>query len=361
MVAGCAMGLIQALRGLIGGAATSLMIPGVLPELAFHLKSDPLAAFFQVPIFLLGAAGSIYGLGYWRQPEHSHNGRKLTLCYGLLISGLGLVTLADDGITFLFGWEIMALAGFFLVSTEDHKAQARLAGWIYLVATHIGILFLFALFTVLRLATGSFELRRLQIQGTGFGLQATVFVLALIGFGLKAGIMPLHFWLPDAHANAPSHVSALMSGVVLKIGIYGLIRTLTLLPGLPIACGLVVLILGVISAIFGVVFALGQHDLKRLLAYHSIENIGIILIGLGLAMIGLAADRVEWVILGMGGCLLHVWNHSLFKALLFLAAGSVVHATHTREIDLLGGAANACPGPRCCLPSARSPSAGCRL
>lgn len=343
MVVGCAIGLTEALRGLIEGTTSSMMLPGVLPDWAFHLKFDPLAAFFLVPIFLLGAVGSVYGLRYWRQAEHSRNGRKLSLCYGLLVAGLGMVALAGDGITFLFAWEIMALAAFFLVSTEDHKSEARFAGWVYLVATHIGILVLFALFAVLRNATGSFELRRLHPQEAGFGLRAAIFLLALTGFGLKAGMMPFHFWLPDAHANAPSHVSALLSGVVLKIGIYGLIRTLTLVPGLSISCGLLVLILGVISAVFGVAFALGQHDLKRLLAYHSIENIGIILIGLGLAMIGLAVHRIEWVILGMGGCLLHVWNHSLFKALLFFAAGSVAHATHTLEIDQLGGMAKWMP------------------
>jgi hydrogenase-4 component B len=170
-----------------------------------------------------------------------------------------------------------------------------------------------------------------------------IFLLALMGFGLKAGVMPAHFWLPAAHASAPSHVSAILSGVLLKIGIYGLLRIAMLLPDLPLACGLLVLVLGVVSALLGVVFALGQHDLKRLLAYHSIENIGIILIGLGLALAGSAAHRVEWMILGMAGCLLHVWNHSLFKSLLFLAAGSVVHAVHTREIDHLGGLAKRMP------------------
>jgi hydrogenase-4 component B len=343
MVVGCAIGLIAALRGLINGATSSMTLAGALPDWAFHLKLDPLAAFFQVPIFLLGAVGSVYGLRYWRQSEHPRNGRKLSLCYGLLVGSLGMVTLAGDGITFLFAWEIMAMAGFFLVSTEDHKSEARHAGWIYLVAAHVGILALFALFAVLRTASGSFDLRRLQPQEAGSGLQAVIFLLALAGFGLKAGVMPMHFWLPGAHASAPSHVSALLSGVVLKIGIYGLVRTLTLLPNLSAACGVFVLILGVVSAVFGVVFALGQHDLKRLLAYHSIENIGIILMGLGLAMIGLAVHRIEWVILGMGGCLLHVWNHSLFKALLFLAAGSVVRASRTREIDQLGGLAKRMP------------------
>jgi hydrogenase-4 component B len=175
------------------------------------------------------------------------------------------------------------------------------------------------------------------------GLQTVIFLVALVGFGLKAGMMPLHFWLPGAHASAPTHVSAMLSGVLLKIGIYGLLRINMLLSDLPLACGILVLTLGVISAVLGVAFALGQHDLKRLLAYHSIENIGIILIGLGLAMLGMATHTTELVVLGLAGCLLHVWNHSLFKSLLFLAAGSVVHAAHTREIDHLGGLAKQMP------------------
>jgi hydrogenase-4 component B len=343
MVVGCAIGLTAALPGLIGGTSSSMVLGGVLPDWGFHLKLDPLAAFFQVPIFLLGAVGAVYGLRYWPQARHPRSGRKLSLCYGLLVASLAMVTLAGDGITFLMAWEITALAAFLLIGSEGHKSEARDAAWTYLVATHLGTLLLFALFAVLHTASGSFELRPLRPQDAGLGLRAIVFLLALVGFGLKAGIMPLHFWLPDAHANAPSHVSALMSGVVLKIGIYGLLRTLTLLPALPGVCGLFVLVLGVASALFGVCFALGQHDLKRLLAYHSIENIGIILMGLGLAMIGLSSHRIEWVILGMGGCLLHVWNHSLFKALLFLAAGSVVHATHARDIERLGGLAKPMP------------------
>jgi hydrogenase-4 component B len=343
MVLGCGIGLITAAAALISSATQSLAFAGPLPEWSFHLRLDPLSSFFVMPMFLLGVAGPIYGLEYWKQREHARNGRKLSLCYGLLIAGLALVALAGDGITFLFAWEIMALSAFFLVSTEDHKPEARRAGWIYLIATHIGTLSLFALFAMLRVAAGTLELRRLDASEIGVRFQAAIFLVALVGFGIKAGMMPLHFWLPGAHAAAPSHVSAVLSGVLLKIGIYGLISIAMLLPSIPLACGVLVLILGVISAILGVAFALGQHDLKRLLAYHSIENIGIILIGLGLALVGVAAQHPEWLALGLAGCLLHVWNHSLFKSLLFLAAGSVVHACDTREIDHLGGLARSTP------------------
>jgi hydrogenase-4 component B len=343
MVVACGVGLAAGLGALMDGTIELWTLAGPLADWTFHFRIDPLSAFFLLPIFLLGGASSIYGLGYWPQLEHARNGRRLGLFHGLLVAGLAGVTLAADGITFLFAWEVMALSAFFLVSTEDHKPEARRAGWIYLIATHIGTLSLFALFAVLRSVIGSFELRRIAPGEAGTGLQAGIFLIALLGFGLKAGAMPLHFWLPGAHAAAPSHVSAVLSGVLLKIGIYGLLRTATLLPNLPAMCGLLVLLIGVTSAVLGVVFALGQHDLKRLLAYHSIENIGIILIGLGLSMVGSATNHPTWMVLGLAGCLLHVWNHSLFKGLLFLAAGSIVHATHTREIDHLGGLAKRMP------------------
>jgi hydrogenase-4 component B len=174
-------------------------------------------------------------------------------------------------------------------------------------------------------------------------MQTAIFVLAVLGFGLKAGIMPLHVWLPSSHAIAPSHVSALLSGVLLKMGVYGIVRVCSCFPHPPVAWGGVLLGLGVVSGVLGVAFAIGQHDLKRLLAYHSIENIGIIIMGLGLALVGRSLGQADWIVLGLGAALLHVWNHALFKALLFLSAGSVIHATHTREIDELGGLARTMP------------------
>jgi hydrogenase-4 component B len=237
----------------------------------------------------------------------------------------------------------MALAAFFLVASEDHRSESRDAALLYLIAAHVGTLVLFALFALWRWATGSYALDPVGADVIGVGVLNGLFLLALTGFGLKAGMMPLHFWLPPAHAAAPSHVSAMLSGVVLKMGVYGLVRFLSLVPPAPPAWGALVLLLGGVSALLGVVFAIGQHDLKRLLAYHSVENVGIILMGLGLATLGRSMERPEWVVLGMAGCLLHVWNHGLFKGLLFLCAGSVVHATGTREIDRLGGLGKAMP------------------
>lgn len=304
---------------------------------------DVLSAFFLVPIFLMGGLGSIYGLGYWAQSEHSKDSRVLHLFWGLLTGGMALLVISRHAMAFLLGWEMMALSAFFLISVENEQAECRVAGWLYLIATHVGTLILFGMFTLWRSATGSFALNPVSTDAVSLGVMNGLFFMSLLGFGLKAGIMPLHFWLPGAHANAPSHVSAMLSGVMIKMGIYGLVRFLSLMPDPPGLWGGLILLLGVVSGLLGVVYALGQHDLKRLLAYHSVENIGIILMGLGLAMLGRTFDKPEWIVLGLAGCLLHVWNHGLFKSLLFFSAGSVVHRTHTRQIDHLGGLARSMP------------------
>lgn len=310
-----------------------------VPGGEFSVGVDGVSAIFLLPIFLVSLLGNIYGLEYWPQVAHPENGRKLRLFFGLVTAGMALLVIARNALLFLVGWEIMALSAFFLVTTEDDKQEVREAGWLYLAATHIATLCLFAMFALLRVGIGSFSLVPIPDEAITTTFQATVFTLALVGFGLKAGVMPLHVWLPGAHAMAPSHVSALMSGVLIKMGIYGLVRVTSLFPHPPLAWGAVLLTLGIVSGVLGVVYALGQHDLKRLLAYHSIENIGIIVMGLGLALIGRSLDRDELIVLGLSGALLHVWNHALFKALLFLSAGAVIHATHTREIDQLGGLA----------------------
>lgn len=315
----------------------------------FSVAVDGLSAFFLLPIFLVALLGNVYGLGYWRQTEHPENGRKLRLFYGTLTAGMALLVIARNSVVFLFGWETMALSAFFLVTTEGHDQDVREAGWLYLVATHVATLCLFGLFAVLRAASGSFALAPLDPDRLSPGLATAIFILALAGFGLKAGVMPLHVWLPSAHAAAPSHVSAIMSGVLIKMGIYGLVRVTSLLPSAPVQWGGVVLSLGVVSGVLGVAFAIGQHDIKRLLAYHSIENIGIIVMGLGLALLGRSLGRADLVVLGLAGALLHVWNHALFKALLFLSAGSVIHAVHTREIDHLGGLAKVMPATAFCF------------
>ncbi len=343
MLAAAACGLTGAglvLAGVAAGPARFLAWP---PPGGSLLGLDALGAFFLVPVFLLGGLGAVYGHGYWPQRRHPGNGRLLRLFWGLLVAGMGLLLIGRHALAFLLGWEFMALSAFFLVSAENEREESRRAGWIYLVATHIGTLALFALFALWHAATGSYLLEPAPTGTVGTGMMNAMFLLALLGFGLKAGVMPLHFWLPGAHANAPTHVSAMLSGVVLKMGIYGLLRWCSLWPAPPAAWGGLILLLGAASSLFGVAFAIAQHDLKRLLAYHSIENIGIILLGLGLALLGLSAGRPAWVVLGLAGCLLHVWNHFLFKALLFLGAGSVILGAGTRQIDALGGLAKRQP------------------
>lgn len=336
-LAASGLGMAGSLAVLGGGDSAGVRLPWVLSGTALELELDGLSAFFLLPIFLMEGLGSLYGLSYWRQAEHPDNGRGLRFFWGTIVGGMALLVQARNGPAFLLGWEGMALSGFFLVATEDERSEAREAGWIYLFATHVATLCLFGLFALWRRWSGSWEMRELgpeQVDAAG----ATVFfVLAVMAFGIKAGLMPFHVWLPPSHASAPSHVSAMLSGVVIKMGIYGLVRFLGYMPVPPVGWGALLLALGCASALLGVGFALGQHDLKRLLAYHSVENIGIIVMGLGVALLGRSLGRPEWVLLGLAGALLHVWNHGFFKGLLFLCAGSVLKATGEREIDRLGG------------------------
>jgi hydrogenase-4 component B len=324
------------------GKATSLAHDWPVPGGELAVRVDGLAALFLVPLFLVAPLGSIYGLEYWRQSDHPDNGRKLRFFYGLLTAGIAILLIASNAVLFLVGWETMALSAFFCITTEDGREEVRQSGYVYLVATRIGTLLLFAMFAVLHAVTSSWGF---AAPGRPIPSSAAtaIFVLALLGFGLKAGLMPLHVWLPGAHANAPSHVSALMSGVLIKTGIYGIARVCSFFDQPPLTWGATLLGFGAASGILGVVFAIGQHDLKRLLAYHSVENIGIITMGLGVAMLGRAMGSAPLVALGVAGGLLHVWNHALFKALLFLTAGSVLHATGTRAIDQLGGLAPKMP------------------
>jgi hydrogenase-4 component B len=334
MVAGSGCGIAGALLALFGPKSNGVDLPWSVPGGALSISIDAISALFLMQIFAVSALGAIYGLEYWPQTDHPDNGQKLRLFYGLMPAGMATLVVARNFVLFLCGWEIMALAAFLCITSEDHYSEVREAGHLYLVATRLGTLCLFAMFTLLHAATGTFDFATPPARTE---LSTAIFLLGLAGFGLKAGIMPLHVWLPGAHANAPSHVSALMSGVLIKMGIYGLVRVCSLFPNPPLWWGGLILALGVISGVLGVAFALAQHDLKRLLAYHSVENIGIICIGLGLAVMGRSLGRADLVALGLAGCLLHVWNHGLFKGLLFLCAGSVLHATNTRQIDRLGG------------------------
>jgi formate hydrogenlyase subunit 3/multisubunit Na+/H+ antiporter MnhD subunit len=335
--AGAVAGLAAAVLALAAPEPPALALPWQVPGGAFTLRLDPLSALFLLPVFLVPALGSIYGLGYYPQASLGARSVRLQVFYGLVTGAMALVVTAANAVLFLVAWEVMALAGFFLIQTDHEKREVRAAAFVYLAATHLGTLALIALFSILGSAAGSLEFARMQ------GLPATTpwagwaFALLLLGFGLKAGIMPLHFWLPGAHASGPSHVSALMSGVLIKMGVYGILRTSGFFDAPPASWGFVLLALGAVSGVLGVAFALAQHDLKRILAYCSVENVGIITMGVGLALLGRARGEPVLAALGLAGALLHVLNHAVFKSLLFFGAGSIQHATGTRELDQLGG------------------------
>lgn len=332
---GCITVLFASLALLQGEGPSTISLEWSVPGGTLALGLDPLAACFVLPLLVVVSTGAVYGLKYWPQQDNPATGCKLRLFYGLISGAMILLLLARNGILFLMAWEVMALSGFFLITTEDHKEDVRRAGFIYLVATHTGTLALFAMFVLLGQAAGSLDLPVAgALPATGSTL---IFLLALLGFGMKAGLMPLHIWLPGAHAAAPSHASALLSGVMIKTGIYGLVRVTSLFAEIPPWWGWTILLLGAISGVMGVALALAQHDIKRLLAYHSVENIGIIAMGLGLALLGRSYGLTTLMVLALSGCLLHVANHGFFKSLLFLSAGSVIHAVGSRKIDHYGG------------------------
>lgn len=343
MVLATVTGVGGAVATLLTGRTETFLLSWGLPFGPAEMAVDPLSAFFALPILLVAACCALYAPGYRPARENPRTVRRMTFFFGILVAAMIGVIVARNSVLFLAAWEIMALSAYFVLTTDHVNPAVRDAGTLYLLTTHIGTLALFALFSLLKGTEGSFLFPAAASLSPGGGIGAGIFLTALLGFGLKAGLMPLHVWLPSAHANAPSHISAIMSGVILKIGIYGLVRTVSFFAGIPLWWGIVLLAAGMASGIAGVAFALGQHDLKRLLAYHSIENIGIISMGIGVAMIGAATGVPSLALLGMAGALLHVLNHSTFKALLFLGAGAVIHATGTREIDRMGGLARAMP------------------
>ena len=349
LLAGSLLGALGALAALYSPAPLNFLLACGLPFGEAELGVDPLSALFLLPMFVVTGCSAVYGVGYWPAAKHPGNVGKLTFFLGLLSAALTTLFLAKNTVLFLIAWEVMAFAAYFALTAEDDKPQVRAAGVLYLITAHLGTLALFAMFSLLKGVSGAYLFPAPgSLSGQG-GVAAGVFVCALLGFGLKAGVMPLHVWLPSAHANAPSHISAILSGIVLKTGIYGMVRVFSAFAQPPLWWGGTVLILGAISGVVGVAFAIGQHDLKRLLAYHSIENIGIIMMGLGTALIGESQGYPALLVLGLGGALLHVVNHATFKALLFFAAGSVIRATGTRQIDRLGGVGRVLPFSSLCF------------
>ena len=344
--AGGVFGVLSFGGALVNGTASAgqslVLFPSLVPFVRFSLHADALGCFFGLVVSLLGVALSIYSLGYVRGYYGRKNVGVLGALFNALLLATTLVFLADNVFFFLMAWEIMALTAYCLVSFEHEHEETRNAGVLYFVMSHIGTAGLILGFLLLFQASGDYGFD--SFHGLGDKLPAgrrnAVFLLFLFGFGTKAGMVPLHIWLPAAHPVAPSNVSAMMSGVLIKTGIYGLARVFFDFMGTPPGWwGVTVLTIGTISAVLGVLFALMEHDLKRLLAYHSIENIGIILMGLGASLMFLHSGHPVLASLALIAGLYHTMNHAVFKALLFLGAGAVLHATHTRNMEEMGGLA----------------------
>ena len=346
-------GIYLGMVGLLAPDPLAMSVSSTLPLLTFAVRLDALSSFFLLMISLVGLAASIYAVGYVTEWYGRISIGLLGSLYNAFLLSMTLVVLADNGFFFLIAWELMSLFSYFLVVTEHEKSDVRYAGLFYLIMTHIGTAFIILTFLLLFQGSGSFSFDAFRDPGHPLpdNMRTMAFVLALIGFGTKAGIVPLHVWLPYAHPAAPSHISALMSGVMIKTATYALLRVYFDFFGghFPWWWGFVVLLIGAVSALLGVMYALMEHDLKSLLAYHSVENIGIILLGIGAGMIFHSYDLDELAALGLIAGLYHTINHAVFKALLFFGAGSLLYATHTRNMEEYGGLLRRMPWTGACF------------
>jgi hydrogenase-4 component B len=361
---GALCGTVACALSLAAGTTTAplqlQLVPTLIPYVQFTVCLDPLSAFFGLIVSLLSFALSLYSIGYARGFYGRKNVGVLGAFFNLMLLATTAVVMADNAFFFLIAWELMALSAYCLVSFEHEKPEARSAGVLYFVMSHIGTGCIMLGFLLLFQASGGygfdgFHALSAKPEWLDSGSRNAAFLLFLTGFGIKAGIVPLHTWLPAAHPVAPSNVSAFMSGVLIKTGIYGLARVFFYFLGNPpMWWGETVLAIGTISAVLGVLYALMQHDLKRLLAYHSIENIGIILMGFGASLMFLHQDPLHpshplLATLALIAGLYHTINHAVFKGLLFLGAGAVLHATHTRDMEHMGGLAKRMPQTAFCF------------
>lgn len=339
-IAGSVFGILSVISVIFLNNSFAINFSSAFPNLSFSLKMDFLSAFFVFVISLISLLASIYGIGYVKHYYKKYSIGTLGFFYNAFIAGMLLVVTAHNALFFLIVWEIMSLASYFLVIYEKDEEKNIKAGSLYFTMTHIGTAFIILAFLLLYRSTGSFDFEAIK-NGIGAISPLTkniIFILAFIGFGTKAGIIPFHIWLPSAHPAAPSHVSALMSGVMIKTGIYMFLRLfLDITPGIPLWWGSFILIIGSISTLLGVLYAIAEQDIKKLLAYSSIENIGIILLGLGSTFIFTSLGLKSLATLSLIATLFHTLNHAVFKALLFMGAGSVIQKTHTRNIEKYGG------------------------
>jgi formate hydrogenlyase subunit 3/multisubunit Na+/H+ antiporter MnhD subunit len=326
-----------------------------IPGARAHFGLDGLTAVFLVPMFVLTALVAVACVGYFAEHPGSLAPGVAWMMLNLTAAGMLTVALARNAVLFLLGWEVMAVAGFFLVVYHAERPETRPAGWKWLIASQLGAACLVPVFVLLGRGGDSLDFGTFTTAGMTPALVGLVFILAVVGFGTKAGLIPFHVWLPEAHPVAPSPVSALLSGVLIKFGIYGLVRILGYLGPPPAWWAWVLIGLGLVSGVWGILNAVVQRDLKRLLAYSSVENIGIITLGLGLGVYGKSVNSPGLAILGFGGALVHVWTHAAGKGLLFLGAGAVKHAAGTTDIDRLGGLLKQAPVlGTCCVLGAAS-------
>src|SRR6266700_2061360 len=349
---GASLGGFAAGLGILRGGTAAWSIPSGIPLFAYSFSYDALAAFFNLILAVLAGAVSIYSFGYLKEFEGRRNIGVFGFLFNILLLSLAIVFTAANAFLFLIGWEVMALAAYGLVTFYHEDQETRQAGLLYIIMAHIDAGCLLLGFALLIQGSGSAEFASFHGAAVQLssGRQAAAFVLFFIGFGIKAGVIPFHIWLPAAHPVAPSNISALLSGLVIKTGIYGMARIFVdSLGGVPSWAGLLVFIIGVISAVLGVLYALMEHDLKRLLAYHSIENIGIILMGLGAALIFRVAGQPLLAGVALIAAMFHTLNHAIFKCLLFLGAGSVVHSTGTRNMEKMGGLIRSMPVTAFCF------------
>ena len=336
-VVAAALALNPALRALRGQDAPSLSFPWAVPGGELAVGLDPLSGFFLVPLLVVGAVCAVYGASYLRSYEARRSLGPPVFFFNVTLASMLLVLIARHALLFLVAWEAMTLASYLLITFDDDAADVRRAGWVFLIAGHVGVAFLVALFLTLGRHAGGLSFAAFAAQPPLTGtLGLLAFVLALVGFGVKAGLVPLHVWLPEAHAAAPSHVSALMSGILIKLGLYGILRTLSLV-ALAAWRGPILVGLGLGGGLLGIALALYQRDAKRTLAYSSIENVGVILLGLGIGFSGLSAGHAAVATLGIFGALLHLWNHAAMKGLMFLSAGSILHAVGGKDLERQGG------------------------
>ncbi|MCC6212941.1 MAG: hydrogenase 4 subunit B [Burkholderiales bacterium] len=336
---GAAAGLALAVLGVeaVWSPAEQMTLPLGMPDLPFHLRIDPLAGFFLLLLGSVAAGISVYAAGFFRA-EPAGRLALTGLQYHLFLASMAFVVLADDAYLFMVAWETMALSSYFLVTTDHDKPAIRGAGFLYLLIAHLGAIAVLLCFGVMHGGQGDYRFDALREAQLTPAWATVAFLLAFFGFGAKAGMIPLHAWLPEAHPAAPSPVSALLSGVMIKTAIYGMVRVIyDLIGGVRWEWGLVVLVVAAGTTLFGVLFALMQHDLKRLLAYHSVENIGIILLGLGLSMVFIGFGHPAAGVLGLIAALYHTLNHAVFKGLLFLGAGSILHSAGLRDLNHMGG------------------------